>query len=103
MTWKNAFLSLEENDSIIDSFGHLGEEPFPTPNVDGDKTLPVMPAKFQSLETFVCMVYAPKYSTQTLPKARWELFRAKKSRERDAATNAWNFNSTYTTGKFPSN
>ena len=76
-TWMNAFLSLEENDSIIDSFGHLGEEPLPTPNVDGDKTLPVMPAKFQSLETFVCMVYAPKHSTQTLPKARWELFRAK--------------------------
>jgi len=76
-TWVTAFLSLDNNDPIIENFSCLGEEQINTPSSAESEAMPVMPVKQQHLETFVCKVYAPKSSTKTLPELRWELFRSK--------------------------
>lgn len=76
-TWVTAFLSLDDNDPIIETFSCLGEGPISTPFTAESDAMPIMPAHLQHLETFVCKVYAPKSSTRILPDLRWELFRAK--------------------------
>ena len=75
-TWMTAFLSLDDNDPIVETISRLGEGPISMSTDDVSETTPAMPATVKSLETFVCKVYAPKSSTRILSKLRWELFRA---------------------------
>ena len=71
-TWADAYLSLKDDDPIIDCFRKLGKGALSsTELVSGG-----LPPEVKPLETFVCKVYAPNGLT-TLPALRWELFRSK--------------------------
>ena len=72
-----AFLSLDDNDPIVEKISRLGEGPIVMSTDDVSETTRAMPASVKSLETFVCKVYTPKSSTRILSELRWELFRAK--------------------------
>ena len=69
-TWANAYLSLDDDDPIIDCFRNLGKGTLSSSElVNGE-----LPQEVNTLETFVCKVYSPKGPT-TLPALRWDLFR----------------------------
>ena len=75
-----AFLSLDDNDPIVETIsrlGELGEGPISMSTDAVSETTPAMPASVKSLETFVFKLYAPKSSNRILSELRWELFRAK--------------------------
>ena len=76
-TWMTAFLSLDDNDPIVETISRLGEGPISMSTDDVSETTPAMPASVKSLEIFVCKMYAPKSSTRILSELRWVLFRAK--------------------------
>ena len=60
-TWRlDSLLSIEENDQILDTFGHFEEGSISTSTVDGWKTLSVMPVSVSTLDTYLCKVYAPE-------------------------------------------
>ena len=68
------FLSLDDNDPIVETISRLGEGPIPMSTDDVSE--PAMPAGVNSMEKFVCKVYAPESSNRILSEQRWELFRA---------------------------
>ena len=57
-TWMTAFLSLDDNDPIVEKSSRLGEGPISMPTDDVSETTPAIPASVKSLETFVCKMYA---------------------------------------------
>lgn len=70
-TWVNAYMKLDDDDSIVDSFLQLGKSALPTELVNGD-----LPPQVKDLERFVCQVYSPS-GPKTLPALRWQLFRSR--------------------------
>ena len=75
-TWMTAFLSLDDNNPIVETVSRPGEGPISTSTDDVSETTPAMPASVESLETFVCKVYAPISSIRILSELSWELSRA---------------------------
>ena len=73
-TWMTAFLSLDDNDHIVETTSRLREGPISMSTDGVSETTPAMPASVKSLETFVCKVYAPKRSTRILSELRWVHF-----------------------------
>ena len=51
-----AFLSLDDDDPIVDTTIRLGEGPLSMSTDDVNETTPAMPASVKSLEIFVCKV-----------------------------------------------
>ena len=70
-SWVNAYLQLDNEDSVIDWFRDLGEGLLPTCLVNGE-----LPPQIKSLENFVCRVYSSRGPT-SLPTLRWEMFRSR--------------------------
>ena len=58
-TLMTAFLSLGDNDPIVETINRLGEGPISWLTDDVSETTPAMPADVKSLDTVVCKVYAP--------------------------------------------
>ena len=69
-----AFLSIDDNDSIVETINRHGDGHIAMSTDDVSETTPAMPASVNSLETFICNVYVPKSSTRILSELRWELF-----------------------------
>ena len=67
----------DDNDPIVETISRLGEAPISMPTDDVSETTPAMPASVQSLETFVCKMYALESSTRILSELCWVPFRAK--------------------------
>lgn len=70
-SWVNAYLQLDNEDSVTDCFRELGEGVLPTCLVNGE-----LPPQIKSLENFVCRVYSSRGPT-SLPTLRWEMFRSR--------------------------
>ena len=75
-TWMTLFLSLDDNYPVIETSSRFGEGSISMSTDDANETTPAMPTSVESLDTFVCKVYAPKSSTRIIIELRWELFRA---------------------------
>ncbi len=75
-TWMTAFLSVDDNNPIVETVRRPGEGPISTATDDVSETTPAMPASVNFLESFKCKVYAPKSSTRIISELRWGLFRA---------------------------
>ena len=58
-TLVTAFLSLGDNDPIVETINRLGEGPISWLTDDVSETTPAMPASVKSLDTVVCKIYAP--------------------------------------------
>ena len=69
-TWVNAYMKLDEDDSIVNCFRELGKNRLPTELVNGN-----LPSHVKALERFVCQVYSSS-GPVTLPALRWQLFRS---------------------------
>ena len=81
-TWMTAFLSLDDNDHIVETTSRLGEGPISISTDDVNETTTAMPASVNSLETFVCK----NFSGQTILRAKWSTYR-------------WHIDSTHTAGQ----
>ena len=66
-TWMTDFLSLDDNDPIVETISRLRERPIAMPTDDVSEATPAMPASVKSLETFVCKVYARKAQPGSYP------------------------------------
>ena len=71
-TWVDSYLSLDDNDKILDYFASFGVHDISQLQMN-DTTLS---AQFVHLERFVCMTYSPNGAT-TLASLRWKLLQSR--------------------------
>ena len=78
-TWISAYLSLQPEDEIVQTFTNMGNDSHATEAAlkypwQDDGNIPEM---YRPIERFVCNVYSERSGLYTLPALRWELFRKK--------------------------
>ena len=71
-TWAKTYLSLDDDDNILDTFASLGQLDVSALETIDSK----VPAQASALERFVCATYAPT-GANTLACLRWELFQSR--------------------------
>ena len=76
-TWVQTFLSLDDNDDIVECFKKLGVADLSNFQMEASG----LPHKFKELERFVCMAYSSNSGPLLLSSLRWEMFRSRNLQE----------------------